>query len=182
MEVQRQDKATSLAHKYNNMVLGGKVRAAIRMATNRGTGRPYHPHNLDSKSGRPVINVLRDMHPDCRVLSDEDFDTFPDATNQLDTMPVYCYEECAAKAAAHLFGSVGPCGVEAKMLNWLLQYGAHLEHLWEAMATWVDLLSNGLPPSAAYRAVNMAHAVALDKSPGIWLLGVGEVWMRLLSD
>jgi hypothetical protein len=74
------------------MVLGGKVCAAIRMATNRGAGRPYRPHNLDSKSGHPVINVLRDTHRDCRVPSDEDFNSYPDATNQLDTMPVYCYE------------------------------------------------------------------------------------------
>jgi hypothetical protein len=66
--------------------------------------------------------------------------------------------------------------------HWLLQYGAQSEHLWEAMATWVDWLSNGLPPYAAYQAVNMVHAIALDKSPGVWPLGVGEVWMRLWSD
>ena len=40
VEVERQNKATSLMRKYNNMVLGGKVRAAVRMATNRGAGRP----------------------------------------------------------------------------------------------------------------------------------------------
>jgi hypothetical protein len=35
-------------------------------------------------------------------------------------MPVYCLEECVAKAAAHLSGSAGPCGVDAEMLkNWL---------------------------------------------------------------
>ncbi len=88
VEVRRQDKATSLARKYNNMVLGGKVRAAIRMVTNRGAGRPYRPHNLDSKSGCLVINVLRNMHPDCCVPLDEDFDAYPDAANQLDTLPV----------------------------------------------------------------------------------------------
>jgi hypothetical protein len=76
--------------KYNNMVLGGKVGVAVRMATNRGARRPYCPHNLDSKSGHPVTDVLRDMHPDCHVPSDEDFDAYPDAANQLDTMLVYC--------------------------------------------------------------------------------------------
>ncbi len=178
VEVQRQDKATSLACKYKNMVLGGKVRAAVRMATNREARRPYRPHDLDSKSGRPVIEVLKDTHPDCCVPSDKDFDAYPDAANQLDTMPVYCYEECIAKAAARLSGSAGPCGVEAKMLkHWLLRYGAHSEHLWEAMVNWVDWLSNGLPPYAAYRAANTVCAVTLDKSPGIWPLGVGEVWM-----
>jgi hypothetical protein len=183
VDVQCQDKATSLAHKYNNMVLGGKVCAAVRMATNREAGRPYCPHNLDSKSGRPIINMLNDMHPDCCMPSDKDFDAYPDAANQLDTMPVYCYEECVAKAAARLSGSAGPCGVEAEMLkHWLLRYGAHLESLWEAMANWVHWLSNGLPPYATYRAVHMVPAVALDKRPGVWPLRVGEVWMRLWSD
>ncbi len=66
--------------------------------------------------------MLRDTHLDCCVLLDEDFDAYPDAANQLGTMPVYCYEECVTKAAARLSGSAGLCGVEAEMLkHWLLQ-------------------------------------------------------------
>ena len=34
----RQEGTTSIARKYHTMVLGGKVRAAVRMVTNRGTG------------------------------------------------------------------------------------------------------------------------------------------------
>ncbi len=76
VNAQRWDNATSLACKYNNMVLGGKVCAAIRMVTNRGAGGLYCPHDLDSKPGRPVINVLWDKHPDCCVLLDEDFGAY----------------------------------------------------------------------------------------------------------
>ncbi|KAL3809437.1 hypothetical protein ACHAXA_004006 [Cyclostephanos tholiformis] len=55
--------------------------------------------------------------------SERDFDTYPDAADLLDTMPVYCYKECVAKAAACLTGGAGPCGVEAEMLkHWLLRY------------------------------------------------------------
>ncbi len=50
------------------------------------------------------------------------------------------------------------------------------------MATWVNWLNNGSPPYVAYWAVNMVCAVALDKSPGILPLGVGEVRMHLWSD
>ncbi len=115
--------------------------------------------------------------------SEEDFDAYPDAANLLHTMPVYCHEECIAKAAARLSGGTGPCGVEAKMLkHWLLWHGAHSEKLCKAMADWVDCLSNGLPPYTAYRAVNTVCPIALDKCPGVWPLGVGEVWMRLWSD
>jgi hypothetical protein len=118
--------ATSIARKYHNMVLGGKVRAAVRMVTNRGTGGAYRPFDLDSKSGRPVIEVLRESekHPASRVPSEEDFDAHIGAPDCLDSMPVYCFEECVAKAAARLSGSAGPCGVDAEMLNnWLLRHG-----------------------------------------------------------
>jgi hypothetical protein len=183
VDVQCQDDATSLTRQYNTMVLGGKVHAAIRMVTIRGAGRPYRPHNLDSKYRRLVINVLWDKHLDCCVPLEEDFDSYPNAANLLDTMSVYCYEECVAKAAAQLSGSAGPCSVEAKMLkHWLLRHGAHSQKLREAIATWADWLSNNSPPYAAYRAVNTVRTVALDKSPGVWPLGVGEVWMRIWSD
>jgi hypothetical protein len=52
-----QEDTTSIARKYHNMVLGGKVRAAVHMVTDRGTGGTYRPFDLDSKSGRPVIDV-----------------------------------------------------------------------------------------------------------------------------
>ncbi|KAL3815266.1 hypothetical protein ACHAXA_001878 [Cyclostephanos tholiformis] len=165
------------------MVLGGKVRAAVRMVTDHGAGGPYHPNDLDSKSGRPVIDMLRDKHPACVMPSEEDFDAYHNADNLLDTMPVYCFEECVAKAVAHLSGSAGPCGVEAEMLKrWLLCHGAHSERLRGVMADWVVWLSNGSPPYDAYRAVNTVRTVALDKCPGVRLLGVGEVLMHLWSD
>ena len=98
-------------------------------------------------------------------------------------MPIYCFEECVAKAAAHLSGGTGPCGVDAIMLkNWLLCHGIQSERLCDGMATWVDWLSNGLPPYAAYCAVYTVRTVTLDKTPGVQPLGIGESWMRLWSD
>ncbi len=71
----RQEDTTSIARKYHNMVLGRKVCAAVCMVTNRGTSGAYRPFVLDSKSGRPFIDVLREKHPASRVPSDEeDFD------------------------------------------------------------------------------------------------------------
>jgi hypothetical protein len=94
--------STSIARKYHNMVLGGKVRAAVRMVTNRGTGGSYRPWDLDSKSGRPVIEVLHEKHPASRMPSEEDFDAHAGAPDCLDSMPVYCFKECVAKAAVPL--------------------------------------------------------------------------------
>ena len=68
-----------MARKYHNMVLGGKVCAAVLMVTNRDIGGAYQPFNTDSKSGCPVIDVLREIHPDTRVPSESGFDNHPGA-------------------------------------------------------------------------------------------------------
>jgi hypothetical protein len=90
-------------------------------------------------------------------------------------MPVYSFEECVQKAASRFSGGAGPCGVEVDMLkNWFLRHGVQSEHLSEVMATWVDWLSNGSPPYAVYHAVNTVCTVALDKTPGVCPLEIGE--------
>ena len=50
----------NVAARYNSMVLSGKIRSAVRFATERGQGGPYSPDDACSKTGRPVIDVLRD--------------------------------------------------------------------------------------------------------------------------
>ncbi len=83
--------------------------------------------------------MLWEEHPDCIVPSELDSDAYPNAVGRLDTMLVYCNEECIATTAARLSGSAGSCGVEAKMLkHWLLCYGVHSELLHEAMVKYVD--------------------------------------------
>jgi hypothetical protein len=94
---------------------------------------------MDSKSGHPVISVLWEEHLHYVVPLEEDFDAYPDAADLLNTMPVYCYEECFAKAAARLSGSAGLSRAEM-LKHWLLRHDALLEMLHEAMADWVDWL------------------------------------------
>jgi hypothetical protein len=82
------------------------------------------------------IDVLREKHPASRVPFEEDFDAHVGAPDCLDSMPVYCFKECVAKAAARLSGSASPCGIKAEMLkSWLLRHGDHSGRLREAMAT-----------------------------------------------
>ena len=47
---------------------------------------------------------------------------------------------------------------------------------------WVDWLGNESSTYAAYRAVNTACTIALDKTPSVQPLGVRESWLRLWSD
>ena len=44
-----------------------------------------------------------------------------------------------------------------------------------------EWLSNGRPPWAAYRALMSCRLIALNKSPGIRPVGIGDTWRRLLA-
>jgi hypothetical protein len=150
------------------MVLSGKVRAAIRMVTERDPGGLFRPSDICSKTGTLVLDVLRDKHPDAVVPTLDDFDVHPDTPHPLDTPLLCCFEEQVAKAVAKLSGGGGPCGVDGIMLrSWMLRHGAHSEHLRAELAHWVGWLSNGSPPYAAYRALNMVRELAADKHPGV---------------
>ncbi len=69
----------SAGRRYNSMILSGKFHAAVRMlVTDRHKGGGlFKPDDKCSKTGHPVIDVLREMHPEARVPSEEDFDVHP---------------------------------------------------------------------------------------------------------
>jgi len=120
--VRGEDTTTSMTRNYHTMVLEENVYATMHMVANSGTGGAYRPFDQDLKSGRPIIDMFHEKHPNSHVPSDENFDAHTGAPDCLELLLVYCFEEfVVAKEAARLSGSAGPCGVEADMLkNWLL--------------------------------------------------------------
>ena len=57
----------SVARRYHSMVVNGKVREAVRMATSRGGGGLLRPDSIDAKSCKPVVDVVRDTHPAMQI-------------------------------------------------------------------------------------------------------------------
>ena len=55
-----------IARRYHSLVIDGLLKAAVRFATNRSGGGILAPADIDKKSGRPVIEVLRGKHPKAR--------------------------------------------------------------------------------------------------------------------
>jgi hypothetical protein len=49
------------------------------------------------------------------------------------------------------------------------------------MAQFAELLANGSPDYALYRAATITRLVALNKEPGVRPVGVGDIFMRLWS-
>ena len=60
----RTEDATARA--FNSRLLSGRIRSAVRNLTNRDGGGVLQPQDLCTKSGCPVLDVLREKHPPMR--------------------------------------------------------------------------------------------------------------------
>jgi hypothetical protein len=106
----------SVGRRFNSMVHSGKLRAAVRAVTDRNPGGLYAPDNIFTKTGRRVLDVLREKHPDACIPEENAFDHYANSAEVLDeAMPIACYEEQISLRAAHLRGGAGPCGVDGTM-------------------------------------------------------------------
>ena len=174
----------TLARAFNAKVLSGRLRVAVRFATNRDGGGVLQPDDPCTKTGRPVLEVLRDKHPAMRVpdatsLQREAFESY-DSTPE--PVPLNITPEIVEKVACRLSGGAGPSGTDSVDLrNWLLRFGAESAGLRRELALHAEWLANTHPPWAAYRALMAGRLVALDKQPGVRPVGIGEIYRRLMA-
>ena len=169
----------TIAKTFTSMVLKGKIRAAVRFATLRGEGGVLKATDVDSKTGKPVLEVLQSKHPPAvipPVEELEDYEVVPDML-ELDITA-----DTVTEVAAKLSGAGGPGGVDAIALQqWLLKYGVQNHSLREAVAEFTRWMANDTPPWAAIRALMANRLMALDKCPGVRPVGIGEIWRRLFA-
>ena len=127
-----------------------------------------------------MLEVLHAKHPDARPPSAACLDAYPGKLPEM--VPVDITDNVVSAVAGHLLGGAGPGGTDSIILqHWLLQFGAASGELRLIVAEVGDWLSNGRPPWDAYRALMSGRLIALDKSPGIRPVGIGETWRRLLA-
>ena len=108
-----------VARRFASMVNSGKMRAAVRMATDREGGGPLQPWDIDAKTGKTVLEVLRDKHPEMMIpdvtapgwLSFESYDDVPAE------MMVDCDQEIVQGVAGKLRGGAGPSPVDGLTLG-----------------------------------------------------------------
>ncbi len=164
---------------YHRLVLQGKLRQAVRYLTDREKGSILMPDDIDEKTGDSVTTVLESKHPDARVPDVSFFQSYP---NTPDFVDLDITEDSVEKVAGRLSGSAGLGGSDAYACShWLLKFGTASRKLRVALAGLSAWMANGFPPWAAYRALMAGRLLALDKSPGVRPIGVGETWRRCIA-
>ena len=79
----------STGHRFNSMVLDGKISEAVSTVTTTDKGGLFLPTDINPKSGLPVIEMLHQKYPPISVPPEEDFETHDRAEELLESMPVY---------------------------------------------------------------------------------------------
>jgi hypothetical protein len=171
--------------KFNETVLSGRLRQATRNLLSRETGKGVLPPDaLCTKTGEPVLDVLRAKHPPLRDPAVDlgpggAFEPYPECPT---AVPIDCTGQTIESVASSLTGSAGPSGVDAvAAASMLLRFGKASEGLRTELAAWVNWLSESSPPWARYRALMASRLIALDKDPGVRPIGIGEIWRRLFA-
>ena len=184
---QRAADEASKMRAFNTRVTSGRLRSGVRALTNRGGGKGVlEPDDTCTKTGRPVLEILRSKHPKMRDpapdLADPDRGSFEPHPSLPQPLPLEVTDEVVVKVASRLSGGAGPSGIDAVSLrNWLLRFGKESEALRISLAKFAEWMANGAPPWAALRALMACRLVALDKNPGVRPLGIGEAWRRLFA-
>ena len=67
MQFGEEGELDSTDRQFQAKMHNSQLHAAIRMVTERDSRKLYCPTDKDTKTGNPVIDVLRIKHPDARI-------------------------------------------------------------------------------------------------------------------
>ena len=169
---------------YDRKVKAGHIRAAVRQATDRGKGGVLSVKITNSKTGKLVIEVLREKHPHLQevYLSHPECSAFEYYDTRPKVLPLDVTAHEIEETVRKMGGSGGPSRADSAMLkDWCTRFSAEYEELREELAAWTQWLANRSPPRAEYRALTTGRLVALDKNPGVRPVGIGEAIRRLMA-
>ena len=165
-------------------MLSGKLRQAIYQATNRKGGGCLLPDYQCKKTGDRLQRFSERSTRTCVFPPVEKpvCTAFKEYWEVPETVPFDFTKDDVTWVASKLSGVVGALGAEATELrNWLLRFGCAPEELRVVVSRLADWMANSSPPWAAYCAIIACRLVALDKSPGVRPVGIGETLRQALA-
>ena len=158
---------------FSDLILQGRLREAVRFITDRQGGGVMDPNDDAGKpSGKTVLQVLKDKHPEQRIPDEDDF-------MACEALPVLVEIEITnahvEKAARKMFGSAGISGFDAFQLQGLLlRHGKHSEKIPSSFVKAKMRQANQIIAWEEIRALKAKRLISLNKLPGVRPIGIGE--------
>ncbi len=164
---------------FTRLVLRGQIRSAVRWLTERCSGGTLSHSDVDTSSGKKVLDVLKSKHPDPAVVNSEAF-------LQCQQLPQLVSVDITGAhigvVARKIQGSGGPGGTVASLWqDILLKFGKCSEQLRDGVADLSRCMANSLVDWKYLRALMANRLIGLDKCPGVRPIGIGEVLRRVLG-
>ena len=164
---------------FNDFMSRGKISNAIRVLSDERKGGLLAP--TDRIDGRPVLEILRDKHPEGQPLEPNCIQS-----QHLRTLLYHpgVFDKISArlvrKHAMKTHGSAGTSVLDADDWRRLLSaFGQTSTNLCKLVAKFAKSLATSRIPPDALIAHNGCRLVALDKCPGVRPIGMGEVMRRI---
>ena len=146
------------------MIFQGKIRPEVRWEMDMRSGGVMHYDDVDTKSGKMVLEVLRDKHPDVSLLDMDELSSFYDLP-QIGREDITM--ESVERVSGNLSGSGGQRGSDAySVQSWILKFGPVSRKFQEAVYYFVDWMSNEHVPWEATWVLMEGRLIALDKIQG----------------
>ena len=180
------DKSDDIAFSFNSLMMKGGVQSAGNLVTNKGFGKPLSLDTVVSSSPcRTVREILHDKHPDSKpalpnsvllpTTLSPDHEPHPILFDRIDGALIH-------KIALQSRGSAGPSGIDAAGWKRLLSsFKSHSADLCDAIASLARRLCTSYVDPAGLSSFVACRLIALDKSPGVRPIGIGEVVRRIVG-
>ena len=127
--------------RLHNTILDGNICAAVwQIMDGKGAGSIYGLCNECTKTGHPILEIIREYHLfESNISVKENFNKY-DGVNipeLLKPMPLFVFKENVLTAATRLCRGFGPYSITCRQLKeWLLRHIVTLEKLCKEMALW----------------------------------------------
>ena len=164
---------------FNDFMSRGKISNAIRVLSDEHKGGVLAPTDLID--GRPVLEILRDKHPEGQPLEPSCIQS-----EHPRTLPYHpaVFDKISArlvrKHAMKTHGSAGPSGLDADDWRRLLSaFGQTSTNLCKLVAKFAKRLATSTIPPDDLITYNGCRLVALDKCAGVRTIDIGEVMRRI---
>ena len=161
----------SSAKSFSSLVTNGKLHSALRQLEEGDGGGVL---NLDEKiDGKTVRDILKEKHPPAQrashssIISEEPPEQPRPVLFESLTREVV---RCAALNTHVRHGAAGPSGVDSD--NW--------RRMCTSFGDASNALCDAVDPSSLVAYVSW-RLIPLDKKPGVWPIGIGEVLRRIVG-